>query len=220
MSHHAFWRRAARSTSPPATSTAIAAARRRADARAVHLVGRIDHGRDDAGDAGGDQRVGARRRAAVVAARLEVDVDGRPAGVARGPQRRHLGVVAARPLVPALADDDAVADDHRAHHRVRRRGAPPVLGELGAAVQLSAVALVDHDAGAVGHRHPPRQVTVGLRGARRPEDRRPGDEDVGSGPVRAGDRGGVDAAVDLDGDAVALARPWRASAAAARASPG
>jgi hypothetical protein len=116
------------------------------DARAVDLVGRVDHRGHDPVDARGDQRVRARRRATVVAARLEVHVDGRTAGVARRAQRGHLGMVASRPLVPALPHDGGVAHDHRADDRVRRRGAAAALGQLGAAGEMAAVGRVDHDA--------------------------------------------------------------------------
>ena len=85
---------------------------------------RVAQGDDDAADAGGDERVGARRRAAVVRARLERDVDGRAADVdaaRRGiAQRHHLGVRAARFLRVAAAGEPAVgADDDAADARVR-----------------------------------------------------------------------------------------------------
>ncbi len=69
---------------------------------------RIAHGDDDAADAGGDQRVGAGRRAAVVRARLERDVDGRAAHVVaarrRVAQGHDLGVRAAGLLRVAAAE--------------------------------------------------------------------------------------------------------------------
>ena len=65
-------------------------------------------------------RVGARRLLALVAAGLERDVERRAAqvGVAGGGDRVDLGVRAAVLLVPALAHDLAVLDEHRADDRV------------------------------------------------------------------------------------------------------
>src|SRR6185503_6644652 len=63
----------------------------------------------------------AGRRPAVVVARLERDVEGGAArALARRRQRHDLGMGAARLGVKALAHDLAVADHHRAHHRIRR----------------------------------------------------------------------------------------------------
>ena len=66
-------------------------------------------------DAGGDQRIGARRRAAVMRAGLEADDDRRAPhlGAAGGgvAQRHHLGVRPARFLRVAPADDAAAAID-------------------------------------------------------------------------------------------------------------
>ena len=71
--------------------------------------------RDDAGDAGLDDCVGARRRFAEMRARLERDVKRRAArGVAGAPQRLDLGMRPPARLRPAAADHDAVLDDHRA----------------------------------------------------------------------------------------------------------
>ena len=49
--------------------------------------------------------------------------------------RRHLGVRPPRTLVPALADDLAVADDDGADDGVRARGAAPALRELERAIR-------------------------------------------------------------------------------------
>ena len=78
---------------------------------------------DDARHAGSDERIGARRRAAVVRARLERDVDRRAANVdaaRRGIAQRHrLGVRAARFLRVAAAGEPAVgADDDAADARI------------------------------------------------------------------------------------------------------
>jgi hypothetical protein len=68
-----------------------------------------------------DQRVGARRRAAVMAAGFQRHIDGcatrRFAGCL---QRVHLGVRFAGTLVPALADHPAVAHDDAADPRIGR----------------------------------------------------------------------------------------------------
>ena len=71
------------------------------------LLGRVVGGDHDAGDAGLDDRVRARRRAAGVAARLERDVHRRAAqvGAGGGGDRRALGVRAAELGVEALAHD-------------------------------------------------------------------------------------------------------------------
>ena len=92
-----------------------------------------------AGDSGGDQGVGAGRRAAVVRARLEADVGGGTRGVARRRQGDHLGVRQSRALVPALADDGPVAHEHAPDHRVRRRRAGAQLGQLEAAFQVPEI---------------------------------------------------------------------------------
>ena len=75
-------------------------------------------------------------------ARLEGDVQGRPAG-ARGRvlERDDLGVRAALSLVPAFADDGAVADNHGANHGVRRCRSTAPLGKLERALQMLAVSL-------------------------------------------------------------------------------
>ena len=97
----------------------------------VHFGVRILRADHDPRDARGDQRVGARRRRAVMGARLESDVDRRPPrALTCARERDHLGVRPPLPLVPALPDHLAVRDDHRAHDRVRIGGAAPSLGEL------------------------------------------------------------------------------------------
>ncbi len=113
------------------------------EAAAVRLRVRIAGRRHDAGDSGRDDGVGARRRAALVRARLERDVERRAAGLlARRLERDHLGVRPAGPLVPALADNLAVGDDDRADDRVRMRRSAPTLGELERMLEVVAVAHV------------------------------------------------------------------------------
>src|SRR5690606_26052774 len=76
--------------------------------------------------AGADQRLGAGTGASVMAAGLQGDVGGsapRPfAGLAQGVD---LGVRLAGALVPAFADDLAVAHDHAADTRIGMGGEQP-----------------------------------------------------------------------------------------------
>ena len=66
--------------------------------------------RHDAGDARGDDRVGARRRLAVVRARLERDVEvGAARGLAGAAQGLDLRMRPAAGLGPAAADDPRLA---------------------------------------------------------------------------------------------------------------
>ena len=83
----------------------------------------------DAPDAGCDQRVGARRRATFVRARLEGDVGGAvPSPLPRRLERVGLGVGCPRASVPPLAGDRAVlVDDDTADPGIRRRGPTAVL---------------------------------------------------------------------------------------------
>src|ERR1019366_3502268 len=92
---------------------------------------RIAHRGDHARDAGPDQGLIARRRAAVVVARLERNIGGGAArAVPRCFQRIHFGVRAAGALVPAFADHRAVAHDHATDARIGRSRIQPALREL------------------------------------------------------------------------------------------
>ena len=84
-------------------------------------------------------RVGARRRRALVRARLERDVEGRAARpLACGVERDALGMAAAG-LRPSLADDLAVSHDDRADGRLRIRAvAPPARASSTARVEAHA----------------------------------------------------------------------------------
>ncbi len=108
----------------------------------------IEGGDDDPGDAGCDQRVGAGRRAAVVAARLEADV-GRGAGGIAG--RLCSAATSAwsppRSDVPALAQHPPVAHDDAAHHRVWRCSRAAALRQLERPGQVAGVDGVDVAAG-------------------------------------------------------------------------
>ena len=142
-------------------------------AAAGGLLGRVVGGDDDAPDAGLDDRVGARRRLALVAARLERDVErrafevGHPAGL----DRVDLGVRAAVDLVPALAEHLAVARDHGADDRVRLDRPEPPAGELDRTREMQPVGV-----GAAGHvssqDNPGTGCSAGRRVAQRPPCRR------------------------------------------------
>ena len=106
---------------------------------------RIARQHHDARDARSDQGVRARRRAAVVRARLERDVRGRIAcALLRDVQRHGLGVRLAGRDVPALGDGGAVARDHAADDGVRRGRARAALRELERALEVQPVGVVDH----------------------------------------------------------------------------
>ena len=86
---------------------------------------RIERPDDDAFDARREERLGARSGAAGVIARLERHIGRRAARVeARGEdraQRFHFGVRLTAAMMIALAQRDAVPDDHRPDRRVGRR---------------------------------------------------------------------------------------------------
>ena len=118
-------------------------------------------------------------------ARLERDEERRPARtVTRRRQRRDLGVRRASPRVPALADDLAVAHEHRADQWMRRldRPAPP-LRELERPLQAHASAWT--------------QSTIRARQVLAAEDRRPGDEQRRPRIAQRADVLRPDPAVDL-----------------------
>ena len=91
---------------------------------------RIARADDDTCDAGGDDRVRARRRRAVVRARLERDVHGRaPRTRARCGKCDDLGM-APLGLGHAFTDRLAVTDDHGADRRLRVRPLRALAREL------------------------------------------------------------------------------------------
>ena len=103
--------RARRAMSPSATSTSTPSSRRIPSPRPDAFALGSSDADDDARDAGREDRVRARRRLAVMAARLHRDVQRRarqlaPAAAAFG-DRVDLGVRPAVLLVPALAEDGA-----------------------------------------------------------------------------------------------------------------
>ena len=76
--------------------------------------------RDDTRDSRGDQGIGARRRAALVGAGLQIDIKCRAARpIARLFERQNLGMFLIGVDMEAASHHFAVAHHHRAHHRVR-----------------------------------------------------------------------------------------------------
>src|SRR5262245_27760648 len=89
---------------------------------------RSDH---DLRDSRGEDRLDARRRRAMVVARLERHVERRaPRSLPGSRERDHIRVGPAPSLMPALADDLTVAGDDRSDDRVRMRRPAPALREL------------------------------------------------------------------------------------------
>ena len=94
---------------------------------------------DDLGDPGRDERLDARRRPALMRARLEGDDRDHPArvtacGADRG-ERRDLRVIFPRPPMEPLAADAAVGSgDDASDHGIWRRAAPAPLGQRERAV--------------------------------------------------------------------------------------
>ena len=96
-----------------------------------HQRVRVLHRADDAGDAGRDQRVGARWRTPVVRTRLEGDVSGgAPGGGPGGAQGVDFRVRLARSCVPAFADDVPVVHQHAADAWVGRGRGQAARGKL------------------------------------------------------------------------------------------
>ncbi len=81
-------------------------------------------------NAGGNHRIGAGRRFAVMRAGFERDVERRTArGLACPAQRLDLGMRPAAGLGPAAADNHAILDDHRADRRIGPGAAKPAPAE-------------------------------------------------------------------------------------------
>ena len=114
-----------------------------AQAAAGGLLGRVVRSDDDAADARGEDRVGARRRAAGVAARLERDVERGIAqiGVTAVGDRVDLGVGAAELLVPSLAQHPLPDRDDRADDGVGVDPAGAVRGERQRVSQVEQIGL-------------------------------------------------------------------------------
>src|SRR4051812_29033743 len=98
---------------------------------AARVLARIRGADDDPCDPGREDRVDAGRRAAVVRAGLQRDVERRAARLLpRRLERPNLGVRLAGPLVPALADDLVAVGDDRTDDGVRVRREAAALGQL------------------------------------------------------------------------------------------
>jgi hypothetical protein len=92
---------------------------------------RVSRGNVDDTNPSGENRVGARWGAAVVAARLEGDVKGGAVGSARGStQSNDLGVMRSGWLGRSLADDQAVFDDDGSYRRIWARPPNRAIGQL------------------------------------------------------------------------------------------
>ena len=111
-------------------STSIPASRSFADAPAIHsgkrILGRDHHARHP----GDDQRIGTRRGAALMGARLQRHVGCRAArAFTRLAQCKHLRMGLAGALVPALAHDRIAMGNDAADAGVGLRGEQAALGE-------------------------------------------------------------------------------------------
>ena len=79
---------------------------------------------------GGQQRVGTRGRATMVAAWFEGDIHGGPArAAASGLQGMHFGMPPAGAQMPAFTDDATIIDDDAADAWIRRRGVQTAFGQ-------------------------------------------------------------------------------------------
>jgi hypothetical protein len=109
-------------------------------AGAIHAGIGVAQGDNDAGDAGRDQRIGARRRAAPVAARLQRDIGRRPARRStRHGQGGGFGMRAAAGSGEAAADHQAVTDDDAADRGVGPGVAKAAPGERQGGPHVGAV---------------------------------------------------------------------------------
>ena len=100
---------------------------------------RVERSRDDFCHPGGEHRVSARRRRAVMRARLHRHEERcalRP--VAGRLQRDHLGVRLTFALMPAFTHHLAVANEDPADDRIRIRAAAAALRELQRAFEVHA----------------------------------------------------------------------------------
>ncbi len=112
----------------------------------VRIAQRDHHARQSRGDHG----IGTRRRPSHVRARLQRDVHrGTARTLACRAQRRDLGVITAVFGVKALPHQFAIANDHRADHRIGRRAPEPTSGKRErasheGAIRAAGAAPVDH----------------------------------------------------------------------------
>jgi hypothetical protein len=101
---------------------AYARAAQSIDPPAIHAAVRVERWHHHAAHTACDDAADARRRVSVVHTRLQSHVHGAAAGTfTRSFQRDDFAMGLAAALVKPLADDLAVADDHRTHHWVGTR---------------------------------------------------------------------------------------------------
>ena len=133
-------------SSPSATHDLDAFVAQDAQTAAGGLLGRVVGGDDHAPDARREDRVGARRRLALVTAGLQRHVQRRVGEILHAARldRVDLGVSGAVAFVPALADHLLAARDDRADDRVGLDRAHAVLRELDRAREMRLVG-VDAD---------------------------------------------------------------------------
>ena len=125
-------RRARAASSPSAIATSTPSSRRIPGPRPAALSVGSSEAMTTRRMPGLEDRLGAGRRAAGVAAGLERHVERRAAqvGAAGGGDRRALGVRPAELGMEALAEHLAVAHDHRADQRIGARAPAPALRQL------------------------------------------------------------------------------------------
>jgi hypothetical protein len=112
---------------------------------AGYLGKRVLHRGHDAGDSRGHDRLAARWRLAVMAARFQRDVQRASRGpLASSGQRLDLCMRLAKPPVPPFAHDLPLANDNAAHQWVRLNMAQPLLRPFQGA---------EHEAGIFGGPH-------------------------------------------------------------------
>jgi hypothetical protein len=81
-------------------------------------------------DAGGNERLCARRRATEVATWLQINIERRPARVIAGlSQRKDFRMRLTGPLMKSLTDNPIIFDQHRAHHWIGAGAAPGLFGQ-------------------------------------------------------------------------------------------
>ena len=114
--------------------------RKQLQAAPGHLRVRVAHRGDHACDAGIDQRVGAGRCAAMMAARLQRDIGGGAlCPRAGGTQGVHFGVRPARFFVPACTYNHAITHNHAADAWIWRRREQSVIGQAQGARHVAMV---------------------------------------------------------------------------------
>jgi hypothetical protein len=100
------------------------------DSAPGHARVRVIHSRHHTRDARFDQRIGARRRLAMVGAGFECDISGRPFGGCAGARKRFaLSVGPSAQLSPAAPDNAPSTHKDAADGRIWPYGTQPALGQ-------------------------------------------------------------------------------------------